>query len=583
MRDPILTHHSDAEAIAARAKSGFQHYNERFGEISRRARLRFENRDWAGTRADVAERMDLYNDIVRELTEELEVLLGPEFRSRELWHRIRDAYSSLVENCIDAEFYKTFFSSLTRRVFSTVGVDPYVEFIALEITPARDVSMRVARRTYRRTGPLPALFTEILRDYGFSVPYRDVDGSAAFAARRATDFEAGRHSAQWIRAIELLETVFYQTNRAYLVGRMIGEDGAEPIVIALMNGPAGVDVDAVLIRTEQLRVLFGFTRSYFLADLSAVGPTVLYLQELMPEKRIEELYTVLGRARQGKTERYRSFFHHLAASSDLFQLADGDRGMVMAVFTLPSYDLVFKVIRDHFAYPKECDREEVMAKYQLVFKHDRAGRIVDAQEFRRLEFPRARFAPEALDDLLVSCSKTCSLVDNMVLIDHLYVERRVRPLNLYLREAAPEAARKAIIDYGQAIRDLAVTNIFPGDLLLKNFGVTRLGRVIFYDYDELCFVTDCNFRELPRAGDFDDEMRASDWFYVGPRDVFPEQFGEFFGLSPELMSAFLEHHSELLTPQYWRQLQERHSAGQVIEVIPYWALNRARWLPAAQL
>jgi isocitrate dehydrogenase kinase/phosphatase len=573
-----VNEHANAKAVAGQLKLGFQRYNEQFGEISRRARVRFENKDWAGTRTDLAERIDLYNSIVRELTDQLESVLGTEFRSRELWHRIRDAYAGLLENCVDAEFYKTFFSSITRRVFSTIGVDAYVEFIALDITPARDIAMRVSRRTYKRSGSLTGLIAEILRDYAFRVPYRDLDSSAAFVSHRIAEFESGRHSPQWIRAIELLETVFYQTNRAYLVGRMMGEDGSEPIVIALMNGPGGIDVDAVLIRTEQLRVLFGFTRSYFLADLSAVGPTVLYLQELMPEKRIEELYTVLGRARQGKTERYRSFFHHLAESGDQFQLADG----VMAVFTLPSYDLVFKVIRDHFAYPKECDRAEVMAKYQLVFKHDRAGRIVDAQEFRRLEFPRHRFAPEALDDLLNTCAQTCSLVDDMVLIDHLYVERRLRPLNLYLREAPPEAARKAIVDYGQAIRDLAVTNIFPGDLLLKNFGVTRLGRVIFYDYDELCFVTDCHFREMPRASDFDDEMRPSDWFYVGPHDVFPEQFREFFGLSPELMSAFLEHHAELLTPQYWRELQKRHSAGQVIEVIPYWALNRGRWLPPAQ-
>jgi hypothetical protein len=68
---------------------------------------------------------------------------------------------------------------------------------------------------------------------------------------------------------------------------------------------------------------------------------------------------------------------------------------------------------------------------------------------------------------------------------------------LFLREADPAAAESAIIDYGNALRDLAASNVFPGDLLLKNFGVTSHGRVIFYDYDELCLVSDCVFRDLP--------------------------------------------------------------------------------------
>ena len=561
-------------------RAAFQEYNRRFAEVSRRARSRFECRDWAGTRSDLAERMDLYEVAISTMVTQLKLELGSQLESRDLWHRIRHNYAELVENCTDAEFYKTFFSSVTRRVFSTLGVDPYVEFVALEIEPARQVTTPVARRVYQRSFSLASLFETILGDCGFDVPYRDLAASAGFIAQRIESFEAERNDGTWISNIEFLQTIFYQTNRAYLVGRMTGRGEPEPLVIALTHLPDGLDVDTVLIRTEQLRILFGFTRSYFLADLEAVGPTVLYLHELMPGKRTEELYTVLGRARQGKTERYRSFFHHLAHSTDLFQPTDGDRGMVMAVFTLPSYDLVFKVIRDHFAYPKESDRAEVMAKYRLVFKHDRAGRIVDAQEFRRLEFPRRRFSPAVLDELLESCAQTCSLADDMVLIDHLYIERRLRPLNLYLREASTEAARKAIVDYGQALRDLAVTNIFPGDLLLKNFGVTPLGRVIFYDYDELCLVTDCRFREMPRAADYDDEMRPADWFYVGPHDVFPEQFREFFGLTPELMEAFLTFHAEILTPQYWQRLQMRHTSGDVIEVIPYWALNRGRWTGA---
>ena len=134
------------------------------------------------------------------------------------------------------------------------------------------------------------------------------------------------------------------------------------------------------------------------------------------------------------------------------------------------------------------------------------------------------------------------------------------PLNLYVRSATPEQAELAVIDYGQCIRDLAYTNIFAGDLLLKNFGVTRHNRVIFYDYDELCRVTDCRFRDVPQATTDEDEMRAESWFYVGENDVFPETFLKFLGFEGRLQEVFLEKHGEILEAGWWRALQERLAA-----------------------
>jgi isocitrate dehydrogenase kinase/phosphatase len=273
---------------------------------------------------------------------------------------------------------------------------------------------------------------------------------------------------------------------------------------------------------------------------------------------------VLGRAKQGKTERYRHFFRHLGAHRDeQFVHADGERGMVMAVFTLPSYPLVFKLIRDKFAFPKESVRAEVMQKYTLVFRHDRCGRLVDAQEFRFLRFPKHQFAPALLDELLTSCSETVSIDGDDLIVTHCYVERRIRPLNLYVREAEPDAAIRAVVDYGQAIRDLASSNLFPGDLLFKNFGVTSTGRAIFYDYDELCLVSDCRFRELPE----DDDRGES--FYVGPFDVFPEQFPRFLGMDPAQRAALLEAHGEIFSVRWWRELQERLARGVVADLPPY--------------
>jgi isocitrate dehydrogenase kinase/phosphatase len=256
-------------------------------------------------------------------------------------------------------------------------------------------------------------------------------------------------------------------------------------------------------------------------------------------------------------------------TADRFEPAWGEKGMVMAVFTLPSFNVVFKIIKDRFPYPKTTTRQEVRAKYQLVFKHDRAGRLIDAQEFEHLEFDRARFDEGLLAELLADAAGSVSVQGDRVVIRHLYTERRVTPLNLYVRQAPQAAAREAVLDYGRAIKDLAATNIFPGDLLLKNFGVTRHGRVIFYDYDELCALTDCRFRDLPQAASHDEELSAEPWYYVDDDDIFPEEFLQFLGFPPPLRALFLEAHGDLLTADFWRGMQARLRAGEIVDIFPY--------------
>ncbi len=368
----------------------------------------------------------------------------------------------------------------------------------------------------------------------------------------------------------MIRPVFYQMSRAYVVGCLHGDGWTMPLAIAFRNSPLGVLVDAVMLSVADVSILFSFTRSYFHVDLERVSEAVLFLHSIIPLKPVSELFTVLGRAKQGKTERFREIFRHLEHTDDRFVRAPGERGMVMACFALENADVIFKVIRDRFPAVKNVRREEVMAKYDMVFRHDRAGRLVDAQEFRDIRLPRGRFAPDMLEELLTECAENVRLDGDDVIVGHVYIERQMTPLNLYLRSAASgEQAELAVIEYGQCIRDLAYTNIFAGDLLLKNFGVTRHNRVIFYDYDELCRVTDCRFRDVPQATNDEDEMRAESWFYIGENDVFPETFLKFLGFEDRLRDVFLEKHGEILEAGWWRALQERLAAGDLVEVLPY--------------
>lgn len=555
---------SDTAQRAARLiVRGFEDYDARFSDITRRARRRFERRDWKHAQTDATARIDLYEQCVRETLAGLEALLEERVRSRPLWRAILPAYAARIASRPDRELYKTFYNSLVRRFFQIDGVAPDVEFLALEIVPTGDPACPGELQHHAFDSDARTVWRDVFRALAYGNGWADLEASAAAVA------EALR--SRGVIGVSMLRTPFYRERRAYLVGRAHGASGATyPVVIALVSEVAGVRADAVIVDDQQISILFGFSRSHFHADIAHVGDAVAFLHQLLPRKPLDELFTVVGRIKQGKTERYRQVFRHLAEFPDEeLVLADGERGMVMAVFTPRGYPLVFKLIRDRFAYPKDMVRAEVEEKYRLVFRRDRVGRLVDAQEFLRLRFPKRQFAPDALHELLSECAQTVQLDGDEVLIRHCYVERRVRPLNLYVREAPAPMAERAVLDYGQAIKDLARSNIFPGDLLLKNFGVTRHGRVLFYDYDELCLVEECNFRAVPAMREEDETRPLDEWLYAGADDVFPELFPQFLGIVPALRARLREVHGEIFDPAWWRDVQTRLAAGEHFDVAPY--------------
>ncbi|MBS7458143.1 bifunctional isocitrate dehydrogenase kinase/phosphatase [Coralloluteibacterium stylophorae] len=555
----------DARAIASLIADAFADYDARFGDITRRAQRRFAQCDWTGAQADAVARIDLYEQCVGETLARLDARFGDRLRARMLWNQVRDAYAGAIAERLDCELDKTFFNSLSRRLFGTRGADARLEFLAVDIEPTDRITHPVARHVYVIGDDLATSCGRLLRDHAFVGRFADLEASARAlaAALRARSDTRGR-------AIELLRTVFYRERRAYLVGRIFDDETWAPLVVALTNGDGGVAVDAVLTERRQVSMLFGFARSYFHADLPTVGDAVVFLRTLMPHKPVDEIYAVLGRAKQAKTERYRRLLRHLQLNPDeRFVVAEGERGLVMQVFTLPTYPIVFKLIRDRFGYGKSISRAGVIARYRLVARHDRVGRLVDAQEFRELRFAAARFEPALLDALLAECSETVYRDGGEIVLRHCYIERRLRPLNLYLREVDEAAALAAALDYGQAIKDLARSGIFPGDMLLKNFGVSRNGRAIFYDYDELCPLEACSFRRLPALSGDEALQPLEDVVYAAEGDVFPEEFARFLGLAPALREAFVAAHPELFDPDWWRGLQAARLRGEAPDVPPY--------------
>lgn len=551
----------------------FVGHQAEFQAYTHQGRVLFEQRDWAGAQENARARLDLYRRVIDRIEATIREILEDRVQSRLVWASAKAVYSGLIVHQEAWEQAETFFNSVTRRIFTTVGVDEQIEFVATDFATPPTPSKQPVYRIFEQQPDTVTLFAEILETYAFATPYRDVAADSQKIAQVVEERLREIGALRFVSRVEVVRSLFFRGKGAYLVGRMFSGSHLMPLTLALLNGEDGVYVDAVLLHENDVSILFSFTRSYFFVEVERPFDLVRFLKSIIPRKRDAELYISIGYNKHGKTELYRDLLHHLAVSSDKFEIARGEKGMVMTVFAMPAYDVVFKIIKDHFAYPKKNTRQDVMDKYRLVFRHDRAGRLVDAQEFEFLQFDRERFDAELLAELLEVASSTVIVEGESVIITHCYVERAIIPLNIYLTEATMAAAEAATIDYGNAIKDMAITNIFPGDVLLKNFGVTRHGRVIFYDYDELCLLETCHFRQIPQAAYYEDEFAAEPWFPVAENDYFPEEFERFMGLNGRLRDVFREHHGDLFDAAYWQSIQKRLQAGEVIDVYPY-AKNR---------
>ncbi|HKI06455.1 MAG TPA: bifunctional isocitrate dehydrogenase kinase/phosphatase [Thermoanaerobaculia bacterium] len=567
----------DAAARGAETiHQAFDEHHCRLRAITREVRRRFEARDWEGIRRDTVEKLDLPSRSVGAAVGTLRGQLGERIADRAVWALMKEAYTREILGRDDFEIAQTYFNSITRKVFTRGGVDPAIDYTADEFPLPFSGWEMASARMYAVRRVDASVMRRVLADAGFQAPFRDLAGDAALAAGQLEEAILRAFGTPEIEALDVLRPVFFRNKGAYLIGRV--RRGAEvlPLALALLNDRDGLEVDAVLHTEDEASIVFSFARWYFHVDVASPREVIGFLRSILPRKRTAELYISLGYKKHGKTELYRELMAQIAGTDDRFVFAAGQPGLVMEVFTLPSYEFVFKVIKDDFPAQKNTTRERVMAKYRTVELHDRVGRLVGFQEFEHLTFPAARFDPAVLEKLRRVAGRNISAGASGVTVRHCYVERRITPLDLYLQERDEDQAEAAALDWGRCLKELAAANIFPGDVLLKNFGVTRHGRVLSYDYDELCRLTDCVFRDLPQARDEEEEMASEPWFTVGENDIFPAEMRTFLGLQGRAREAFLREHGDLLGVELWRQLQERHRRGEVVSFFPYSPARRLR-------
>ncbi len=562
---------TEAKQIAEAILDGFDRHYRLFREITAGAKQRFEQAQWLAVQNAARERIGMYDTRVQETV----ALLRREFnlfnRDERLWRRVKVEYLRLLPQHRQPELAETFYNSVFCRVFDRRYYNTANIFVwPLISTEYVEAEIPIFKPYYPSRDGFARIICTILDGLDFRIPFsdrrRDIRNLTHAVRQR---FPANRAVQQNFQ-LAVLTKPFYRNKAAYVIGKAINGADQIPFVIPILNNEqGGLYVDALLAGQDEISEVFSASRAYFMIDTSVPAAVVDFLRPLMPRRGKAELYTALGFHKFGKAEFYREFLKHLRYSADDFVVAPGIRGMVMCVFTLPSFPYVFKVIKDRFPPPKEVSRETVMAKYLLVKMHDRVGRMADSWEYSHVAFPLARFSPELRELLESECAGSIELDGDQLVVTHLYIERRMSPLNLYLHTADEDEIRHAVREYGDAIKQLARANIFPGDFLFKNFGVTRQGRVVFYDYDELCYLTECNFREIPEPPYPEMEMSAEPWYSVGPSDVFPEEFATFLLTDPRIRRVFLELHGELLDPAWWRARQAAIRAGQVEDIFPY--------------
>ena len=575
--------------IAKAMMDGFNRHYQLFRTESARAKHRFETGDWHGQQRAQRERIEFYDLRVREASTRLEREFKAGEQTMDVWQQVKLHYIGLLVNHQQPELAETFFNSVTTKILHRSYFQNDFIFVRPAVsTEYIENEEPTAQPTYRAYYPssdnLQTSVIKLVEDFELRLEFEDLARDAGYVVE-ALQKRLGDAKLRANFQIQVLSSLFYRNKGAYVVGKIINGFNEVPVALPLLHNKNGkLAIDAALFGEDDLLILFSFARAYFMVDMGIPSAYVQFLRSMMPRMPRAEIYNALGLAKQGKTLFYRDFLYHLRHSTDKFRIAPGIKGMVMLVFDLPSFPYVFKVIKDYYPPQKDTTREQIKGKYLLVKQHDRVGRMADTQEYSEVAFPRDRFDDELIAEIEKFAPSQLEVSDRdgdgkvEVIIKHVYIERRMIPLNIYLQEAfdagveepvAKEQIERAVVEYGNAIKDLVAANIFPGDMLWKNFGITRHGKVVFYDYDEIEYITDCKFRKVPTPRNEEDEMSGEIWYSVGSKDVFPETFGPFLLGNDAVRGVFMRHHADLLDAAFWQNHQSRIQAGHVFDVFPY--------------
>ncbi|MCB9033846.1 MAG: bifunctional isocitrate dehydrogenase kinase/phosphatase [Chitinophagales bacterium] len=569
------SHQEKIKAIAYQICNAYDELLAQFNEITACAKSNFEQKKYAETFVKQQERYVLYRNYAKNCIQYAQEQLQEACTSEDIWAKIKTEFSRLIASKPYRLNSETFYNSVVRKIFFDKSFNEQIEFFDFnDYRPQRnEEAEKKIVTTILAMHFSKVTIKQLLQTCHFSIPFEDIDRDAEMIFNEVAPTIIYQKSNLYLTHIEILNSIFYRNRGAFIVGRFVYNDWYMPFVIPILNDEGGLFVDSIVYTQAEISVIFSFTRASFMVNTKYPAQLIDYLKKLLPYKAVGELYDSIGYYRHGKTILYRDLMNYTLNHEDKFVIAPGIKGMVMTVFTLKYYNFVFKIIKDKFENPKTITRKEVIKKYEEVELNDRVGRMAYAHLFENLIFPRNLFAFELIQEFKEHCKETVEFIGNNVLIKHVYLERKMTPLNIYLQEANPIDKCKAILDYGFCVKELAAANIFPGDLLMKNFGVTRHGRVIFYDYDEIQQLTELRFRRLPQPDDYDDDRFSQIDISADQNDIFPEEFKSFMVPDGPIGEVFMAEHGDIFTPKLWINIQKKVRQG---EYLRFYAYDKSR-------
>jgi isocitrate dehydrogenase kinase/phosphatase len=564
----------DAARIAATAQLILTIHDDFYAQLCEypyRAQRAFETMDPHASIRISKERLGLYSRYVAEHGPRILGAYPALAENSQVWEAIDRLFVAMIVDRYEADIAFMFAHSIRRNIGH--GIWKPVAYSFPPPSKLRALSMASVHRRLPIDGDIDVeLLCTVLQIPNFSIPFRDLRGDSQRILERVRHLLPSSPGAARPLALEVVEAGFFRDRSAFLVGRWaMSDDGTVPFVVALLNSPAGIYANAVLHRVSDIHNLFSSTLANFHVTTRLYYQTCVFLFSLMPRRPLGQQYSTIGFNHVGKIVILNEIAEQIRAGHR-FQRSPGAPGTVALGFTFDACAYHLKVIRDQptasYKWGEFPGVAAVCDKYRVVHEINRAGSMLDNVMYFNLRLDPGMFEPALLDEICRQAAGSVQVDREGIFLRSLIVQLKIVPLPVYLAGADADETRAVIVSLGHCIRNNAATNIFNKDLDSRNYGVGRYGRVFLFDYDAVEKLTEVKIRS--NADREPGEESVPDWFFESGVIFLPEELEHGMQFTTDLARrCFREENSDLLTVQYWLDVQQKLQRGEVPELRMY--------------
>jgi isocitrate dehydrogenase kinase/phosphatase len=544
------------------------------------AKLAFEKRDFASSIRVSSRRLSLYSISITEIGNRLKLKFPEIHKDIDQWWEVESCYQGLIQGEYDEDIARAYLHSLRRKIYQGEWRPTDYSFTEMD-SAAGELSAQIVKSIELDGGLTKTVVREILNIPEFTSSYADIDDdSGRILDRVVGNLSRSPRNAQRLVRVEMINTGFYRNRGAYLVGRLVFEDGRlAPLIIALLNDESGIYVDAVLTSETYAHNIFSSTLANFHVTSSYYHEVSAVLKSIMPRRPLGLHYSTIGYNHLGKVAVMRELESELVGTGMVLETAVGSKGTVAMGFASQNSAYNLKVIRDkptrQYKWGEFEGLESVIRKYTRVHEINRTGSMLDSIIYYNVRLDRRWFSSDLLTELLSNASMSVSLTGDDVIFKYLIVQIKLTPLTVYLENASEKQAETVIVNLGYCIKNNAAANIFNKDLDARNYGVSAFSMVYLFDYDALEELKEVKIRtNLDRE---DGEEDIPDWYFEDGVVFLPEELVSGLCIPQRrLCDLFARRHANLLTTAYWNEIQQDLLAGTVPRVSVYPDSERVR-------